>query len=477
MARVSGPGEGYINGAVSLPLTRRFAAPSPFGRGELLRMPAMFANKEILVKSRIGALILLTITASFIVTPTARAQAAPPATAAETSTVDDTISASEADAAPSRKFITWNEFDGKYVTARVGGGFLYEFNAYAQSDESKQQFAMHPQEKVRDFRVLLKGTFKFFKRPVTYQFGYMYDAALGEWRVRQSGIMVDVPEILGSIFVGRAKEGFSLNKVMVGYAGWTNERFTMNDAMIPILADGVKWLGHDKKHHMIWNLGIFKDWISQKESFSTYDHQVVGRIAWLPKMADTDKTVLHIGLGARYGVPKDHRLQPRSRPESFTAPYFLDTGKFDVNNTKMLGPEVYYRPGSLLIGSEYFFQKVDAPQSGNPLFHGGDVFVSWLATGEVRTYNTRGGYFNGVVPAHSIFSGGRGAWELVGRFSYTDLDGGTLRGGKFWRITPMVNWHMSPNMRLEMVYGYGSLDKFNITGGTQFFQTRIQFQL
>jgi phosphate-selective porin OprO/OprP len=41
----------------------------------------------------------------------------------------------------------------------------------------------------------------------------------------------------------------------------------------------------------------------------------------------------------------------------------------------------------------------------------------------------------------------------------------------------MVNWHMSPNVRLEMVYGYGSLDKFNITGGTQFFQTRIQFQL
>jgi phosphate-selective porin OprO/OprP len=120
---------------------------------------------------------------------------------------------------------------------------------------------------------------------------------------------------------------------------------------------------------------------------------------------------------------------------------------------------------------------VDAPQSGNPLFHGGDAFVSWLPTGEVRTYNTRGGYFNGIIPKHSVFSGGRGAWELVGRFSYTNLNGGTLRGGTFWRITPMVNWHMSPNVRLEMVYGYGSLDKFNITGGTQFFQTRIQFQL
>jgi hypothetical protein len=31
------------------------------------------------------------------------------------------------------------------------------------------------------------------------------------------------PELLGHVFVGRTKEGFSLNKVMVGYAGWTME--------------------------------------------------------------------------------------------------------------------------------------------------------------------------------------------------------------------------------------------------------------
>jgi len=36
---------------------------------------------------------------------------------------------------------------------------------------------------------------------------------------------------------------------------------------------------------------------------------------------------------------------------------------------------------------------------------------------------------------------------------------------------------MSDNIRLEMVYGYGNLDRFNLNGRTQFFQTRIQFQL
>src|SRR6187455_837196 len=113
-----------------------------------------FANRESLMNSKNCALSLL-----FIVTPRAQAQTTPPATAA--STLDDTITASEADAPASRNFVKWNEFDGKYATARVGGGFLYEFNAYAQNDESKEQFAMHPQEKVRDFRILLSGKFKF----------------------------------------------------------------------------------------------------------------------------------------------------------------------------------------------------------------------------------------------------------------------------------------------------------------------------
>jgi phosphate-selective porin OprO/OprP len=57
------------------------------------------------------------------------------------------------------------------------------------------------------------------------------------------------------------------------------------------------------------------------------------------------------------------------------------------------------------------------------------------------------------------------------------MDDKSIRGGKFWRITPMVNWHMGDNVRLEFVYGYGSLDRFGVVGKTQFFQSRFQFQL
>jgi phosphate-selective porin OprO/OprP len=66
--------------------------------------------------------------------------------------------------------------------------------------------------------------------------------------------------------------------------------------------------------------------------------------------------------------------------------------------------------------------------------------------------------------------------ELVFRYSYINLDSQKLTGGTFARATPQVNWHMSNNMRLEMAYGYGRLDRFALKGNTQFFQSRLQLQ-
>jgi phosphate-selective porin OprO/OprP len=187
--------------------------------------------------------------------------------------------------------------------------------------------------------------------------------------------------------------------------------------------------------------------------------------------------LLHLGVNLRYGKPNDDKLRLRSRPEAFPAPYFVDTGEFAAKSTKMTAIEAYYRPGPLLLGAEYFFQKANASDSGDPVFHGGDIVVSWLPTGETRVYNTRGGFFNQISPARPVFQGGPGAWELVARFSYIDLDSGSLQGGKFWRITPVVNWHLSDHVRLVMTYGYGSLDRFHLRGKTHFFQSRLQLQL
>lgn len=393
-------------------------------------------------------------------------------------TLDDTIEAGEAEAVepPRRKMLKWNEYEGPYFTIRVGGGFLFEGAGYTQDQESEQQFDLESDWKVRDARFALKGSFPKSRRAVTWRAGFMYDGPTDEFLVRETGLMVEVPELLGHIFVGRTKEGFSLNKVMVGYAGWTMERATISDATIPILADGIKWLGFLPDKRILWNLGFYGDWLSEDEGFSSYDTQAVGRLMWVPIASEETRTLLHLGLSARYGKPDEGQLKLRSRPEAFPAPYFVDTGTFKSDRTEMLGVEAYYRPGPWLFGTEYFTQWADAQDAGDPFTHGGDVVVAWLITGETRTYNTRGGFFNAVSPTRTVLEGGPGAWELVARLSYIDLDDGPVQGGKFWRFTPMVNWHLSDHLRLEFAYGYGELDRFDLSGATQFFQTRVQMQ-
>jgi len=411
--------------------------------------------------------------------PSGRSQpAAPPATQTQTppQTLDNELQAGDDEVStPKRNLIKWNHYDGDFFAIRAGGGFLEDFAAYSQDEASKEQFQLFPEFRVRDARFLFSGAFNFERHPITWCAGIMYDPPTEKFLVRQTGVMFTVPEISGYIWVGRQKEGISLNKIMNGYAGWTMERTEIGDATIPILADGIKWIGYSQKKHLVWNLGAFGDTFSEGQTFSTYSHQFVGRIAWLP--IENEETVLHLGAATRYGAPLDGMLQLRSRPEAFEAPYFIDTGKFPAKSTQTSQFEAYYRPRSLLIGTEYFVQSVDSPETGNPFFQGGQVVMSWLATGEIRPYNTIGGFFDGISPARPVFQGGPGAWELVANFSYADLNSGPIQGGQFWRFTPMVNWHLSDNVRLEIAYGYGSLRRFGLVGTTQFFQSRLQLQL
>jgi phosphate-selective porin OprO/OprP len=370
--------------------------------------------------------------------------------------------------------VAFNHYQSHGWSVRWGMGFLWDYSTYDQDDNSKVQMNLSPVDDLRDFRFLFKG--KIPIPHVTYTLGYMYDKAKDSWRFRQTGIMVDVPKWRGDFFFGRTKEGFSTSKIMVGYQGWTNERSVINDALLPILADGVKWNGYIPSGKLVYNIGVFGDAWSQTESFNKHDNQIVGRMVWQP-LAKTDKGVLHVALEVRHVLANDGNLQYRSKPESFQAQsYAIDTGKFAADHADTYGLELYYQPGQLMFGSEYFFNKVKAPASGDPMFHGGEVFTAYVLNG-TRPYNGRGAYFDRVSPKQSVFRGGAGAWELVTRYSYADFDSAAIRGGKFWRITPMVNWHMSQNIRLEFVYGYGSLNRLDLTGRLQFFQTRFQFQL
>jgi phosphate-selective porin OprO/OprP len=389
--------------------------------------------------------------------------------------IDNRQEAGEASAAPpARRLVKWNEYEGPFFTVRASAGIIMDAGAFLQDEASKEQFTLKPDWQVRDFRAMLNGRIKT-KRSITWSAGFMYDGANDRWLVRQTGVMIAVPELKGHVFVGRSKEGVSLNMVMVGYAGWTMERSTTVVATVPLLADGVKWMGYVPNRRLIYTLGWYTDVLSEGQSFSSYDQQVVARVGWLP-ILEENGTLLHVALAGRYGLVNDRTLRLRSRPELNVAPYFVETESFAARGTRLAQGEAYYRPGPWLFGMEYFVQRVNATEHTDPLHHGGDAVASWMITGETRKYNTAGGYFLAVSPSRPVVDGGPGAWEAVLRLSYIDLNDGPVQGGRFWRLTPMVNWYLSDHLRLEFAYGVGRLDRFGTVGTTQFFQSRLQFQ-
>src|SRR5688500_11209057 len=62
---------------------------------------------------------------------------------------------------PTRRMVHWNEYEGPWLTARLGGGFLYDTANYSQDADSKSQFDLEASKFILDSRLIMKGRLKF----------------------------------------------------------------------------------------------------------------------------------------------------------------------------------------------------------------------------------------------------------------------------------------------------------------------------
>lgn len=370
-----------------------------------------------------------------------------------------------------------NQINTPVSSVKIGMGYIGDYAAYALTDVFKQQMdsaglKFTSMYKTRDFRMMFSGKFKT-KRVASWRFAYMYDGNAQTWLLRETGFHIGVPELFGNVFIGRTKEGYSMVKVMNGHSPWTAERQMALD-VIPILADGVKYMGYLPGKRIVLNLAYFNDVFSKGQSFSTYEWQAVARVGWLPFYDEQTNKVFHIAANYRYGRPNNGAITLKSRPESNPAPQILNTGTFAADYSDHPGIEMYYSTGRFLIGSEVMMHRFRSSKSEDHNFVGGDVVMTYFFTKGYRPYNTATGIFGFVNVNKSITKGGWGEWEGVLRYSSLDLNDGAIKGGKFWRITPMVNWYMTKVARMEFIYGYGILDRYQLLGAIHFFQARLQ---
>lgn len=90
--------------------------------------------------------------------------------------------------------------------------------------------------------------------------------------------------------------------------------------------------------------------------------------------------------------------------------------------------------------------------------------------GRNKVYDKKVGYARRIIPRSRW-----GAFEVVGRFGYVDLDDAMVKGGKLAKWYAGANWWASRQRKIGAGYGLADLDKFDATGRTQMFITRLQW--
>ena len=67
-----------------------------------------------------------------------------------------------------------------------------------------------------------------------------------------------------------------------------------------------------------------------------------------------------------------------------------------------------------------------------------------------------------------------GAFEVTGRFSYTDLDDRNIRGGRLSAITGGITWYPHSHVRLKFNYVHGNVTGAPADGRLNIFETRVE---
>jgi len=207
--------------------------------------------------------------------------------------------------------------------------------------------------------------------------------------------------------------------------------------------------------------------------------RLFGRVAWRPLgEPDGEAPILHLGLSTSWAPDAGRtRIRYRARPESFLTDYVVDTGDID-GSAGLLGLEVAWQDGPLLLQGELLLANVDAEAGDDALFHGFYLQASWSLTGERRLYDRVEAIFGRLEPEQPFrMSGaGYGALELAARVSVLDLSDGGVRGGRMVSFTFGPTWTLNRFWRVLAGYVYADVSQTDDgrDGGIHILQARLE---
>jgi phosphate-selective porin OprO/OprP len=378
----------------------------------------------------------------------------------------------------------WNELDTSWMTVRLGFAALEDGAFFSQDAESKQQVGNLPSKAL--FRVddlLLSGQLKF-ARPWSFVVGGNYKGldptSDRGWTTTYVYLAIPLPAFLGTVTVGKQKEGVGLEMTENGRDLPFMERSTMSTAFAFVDSHvvGIRFSDTVAADRMTWSAGWFNNWLDDGLSFDESGQIGAARVTGLPIEAEGGRRLLHLGVSAVYRQSSGS-FQLKSVPEVYEAPDFVDTGSFPADSGTSIGGELAAVEGPVTVTGEFALTDVSSPENGDPSFTGFYVSAAWTLTGETRPYDHVNGNFGMISPSapFSFKHGGLGAWAVAARYSNIDLTSGAIDGGEFDRWSGALSWYPTSQWRFEFNYGYGRLRRAGLDGRTHFYQLRLQFQL
>lgn len=381
----------------------------------------------------------------------------------------------------------WNQVKTKNFTLNLGLAFLFDYNILSQDDNNILQVSkVANASEFRGERFVLSGTFfSSAKTPWRYMISANFnglDAPPGKKSFDMIDWNVEIPinAKAGWITFGKQKEGVGLEYLLPGTQGMFMERGSGAPAFVKQRNIGIRYSNSILKQRVFYTLGVFNNYWETGNSFSDNGTQITARVAALPHYT-SDRDMLHLGIAYRHSGNTKGTISYKAKPEANTAPTFISTGNIEAEGAGTFMLETILAQGPIAFIGEYMNCAVNSNKNNNnPHFNYFQVGGSWFITGENRRYNRQTGNPGKLIPKKNFKfrkGSGSGAFELGARYTRTDMTDEGVQGGVFGRFTMAVGWYPNAHFRYEINYGHGSLDKNNITGKTNFWQFRVQFEL
>ena len=277
--------------------------------------------------------------------------------------------------------------------------------------------------------------------------------------------------IVGSLRAGHLKEPVGLDWLTSSNAVPFMERSFAN-ALVPGWNTGILACNAVLNRRMTWSLGTFRDSGSTGSGTGDKHYAFSGRVTGL-LWGGGAGSVGHLGLGASYR----HNVRPTAwkvNAGSHLSPSVAWLSVTGGQDTYVLAPELLVIHGPISLQAEGTALYID--EASNPLY-GAYAMLSYVVTGGSRSYSTTSAAPGNVRPRSNFGQGGAGAWEVLARYSYVDIEGSTGTEANVSAIDLGLTWYANPNTKIMWNIGLTDITTAGHSGSASFAQMRCQVNL